>query len=241
MPRQNDNTELFRYLTDLSVYRIVSAGGDTTGSASLTVGMATCSIASTATFTTSDPVFINGSGGAELNEISGAVALAMPLRYKVAIAQNAGFTFKEAVRAQLGELDDAGPVFSGSQQLTAIFSAISRGAIQYIYQPGEAQIDFGLHGFNIQNLQTAFGITESETGAGTSADPYQGTLLGTQMGTQGFQCLRATGVRHDGKTVLLDCNNVKIIASGQINLSGKDKAPIPCSAKFTSCVVRIYT
>lgn len=240
MPRLNDGTELFRYLTDLSVYRITAGGGDQTLTTSAAVGATAVTVGATTSFANNDFVMLQGSGGTELNQVSGSVATAMPLKYKVAIAQNAGARLVEATGASLGHLEDAGPVMSASQQLTSIFSSISRGAIQYIYQPGEMSVDFGLLGFNILNLQTWLGITESETGAGTAADPYQGALVGSVFGTQTLQCLRFTGVRHDAKNVLIDCNDVKIVANGQINLSGKDKAPTPCSAKFTSCVVRIW-
>lgn len=241
MPRQLDGTELFRFLTDLSVYRIVAGGGDQTITPSLTVGMTTASVGATTSFTSGDPVAIVGSGGTELNQVSGTVAIAMPLQYKVAFAQNAGARLVELVRQQLGHLDPAGPIFTGSQQLTPIFSSISRGAIQYLYGPGEMGFDLGLQGFNGPNLHTIFGIPEAETGAGTPTDPYQAPVSGLAMGTQGLQCFRALGVRYDGKSVILDFNDAKIAAQGQVNLAGDKPTYLPCTMKFLNAVLRYYT
>lgn len=241
MPRLLDGTELYRYLTDISAYRIVGTNpGDTTLATSVTAGASTVSVGGTTSFTNGDPVFIIGSGGFELNEISGTVAAAMPMKYKVAIPQNAGGRFVEAVRTQLGHIDEDGPSVSATGSLTAIGSAIARGAIQFINQPGELGLDFGLLGWNNLNLQTWLGIPESESGAGTAADPWQIAALASAFATQGPQALRLTGVRHDAKNLLLDLLDVKIIPQGNVNLSGKARAALPCQVRYTGFISRIW-
>lgn len=241
MPRVLDGTELFRYLTDISAYRVVAtAPGDTTVAATATVGATTVSVAATTSFTTSDPVFIIGTGGFELNEISGAVAVAMPLKYKVAQAQPVGARFVEAVRVQLGHIDEDGPSLTASGSITAIGSAIARGAIQFVNAPGELGFDFGLLGWNNLNLQAWLGIPEAETGAGSAADPYQMVAKASLFATEGPQAIRLTGVRHDAKNVLVDLLDCKIIPQGNVNLSGKGRAALPCSMRYTSFISRVW-
>lgn len=241
MPRTLASDELFKYLTDLSVYRQVSGGGNTSLAAALTIGAAQASIAATTSFTTGDPIIINGTGGIELNAIAGTLAVNASLAQKAAFAQAVGATVVEAVRQQLGYLEEGGPIFSPSQQLTPIFSSISRGAIEYLYGPGEMEMQVGLLGFNGLNLHTILGITEAEAGTGaSSSDPYTAPVQGLQMGTQGIQCFRLTGIRFDGKTVQFDCNGAKAVASGQVNLNGKTPASMPMSLRFTSAVLRYW-
>lgn len=242
MPRTLDFNELFRKLDSLQVFRQVSGGGSTSLAAALASAASVVNVASMTSFASGDPVFIIGSGGTELNAITAVTPTsAVPLLYKANFAQASGASFVEAVATSLGHIQANGIVMNASQPMTPINSAFDALPLTYIYGYGELSATFGLLGFNGLNLQTALGIPESEQGAGTSGDPYQVGLSGATMGTQGIQCFRAMGSRHDGKTIMLDFNNAKIAMEGAVNLQRTAEAAIPCSIKFTTAVLRIYT
>lgn len=242
MPRTLDFNELFRKLDSLQVFRQVAAGGNTSLAAALASAASVANLASATSFTSGDAVFIIGSGGTELNAITAVTpASAVPLLYKANFAQASGASFVEAVATTLGHIEEGGIVMNASQPVTPINSAFDALPLTYIYGYGELGATFGLLGFNGLNLQTALGIPESEQGTGTSGDPYQVGVSGAVMGTQGIQCFRAMGTRHDGKTVMLDFNNAKISMEGAVNLNRSAAAVIPCSIKFSTAVLRIYT
>lgn len=243
MPRTNDFNELFRKLDSLKVFRLVtSSPGSTTLAASLASGATAANLTSTTNFTSGDPVFIIGDGGCELNGITATTpTTAVPLLYKANFAQSSGASFVEAVSTDLGHIEEGGLVLNASQPLSPINSAFQALPLTYIYGYGEFEATFGLLGFNGLNFQTALGIPESEQGTGTPSDPYQVGLSGAAMGTQTIQCFRATGTRHDGKTIIFDLNNAKISMNGAVNLNRTAPAVVPCSIKFTTAVLRIST
>lgn len=243
MARLNTGREIWKSLDTLTVFRQVSGGGSTTAAAAITAGATAANFASTTNFTASDPLFIIGASGAELNAIGAAVTptTAVPLLYPAAIANPSGSQLLEAVASVLGHVQQGGLSFNGTAPLVPIFSALQHTPIAYIRGYGELTASFALLGFNVENLHTVFGITESLGGAGTSADPYRGAILGAAMGTVGTQCFRATGTRMDGSTVLVDFNDAYIEPQGQITLSRGIETPIPCNLRFTSAVIRYYS
>lgn len=243
MSRQNDGPELFKRLDSLQVFRQVSGGGSTTLAAAATAQATTLNLTTNTGFTAADPVIVSGDGGVELNAISATTPItAVPLVYKLGRAQALGATVVEAVAASLAHITEDGIDFGGNQSLDPIYSALSSAAIAYLYGNTEYEGAFTLQGFNIQNFHTWMGITEAETGAGSSADPFQGVIHGALMATQGIQCLRATGVRHDGKNVIVDFNDAKIAPSGQTKLArSQGSGFLPCTFKCTSAIIRIWS
>lgn len=241
MPRLNNGNELFRKLDTLTVFR--QAGStQTTTSAAITASQATINIASGTGFTANDPVIILGDQGAELNAITAATPItAVPLLYPAIVPAAAGAQVYRAVATVLGEIEEAGIRLSGSAPLTPINSALKSVPVGYIYGQGELQAALGLLGFNALNLQTMFGITEGEIGSGSTAAPFAAAILGQNIGTQGIQCVRATGTRVDGATVILDFNNCKIEPQGEIPLQRTAAVPLPINLRFTSMVYRQIT
>lgn len=242
MPRLNSGQELFRKLDSLKVYRIqATTPGDTTLTSGVTAGATAVTIAATTNFATSDYAFILGSGGTELNRLSTALNTVQVLTRRVGIAQDAGARFVEAVETDLGHIDEAGVVVSPTQTLTPVNSALSALPVQYITGVGEIGVTFNLLGFNVLNLHTIMGITESELGAGTAGDPYQGFVIGEQMGTQGTQVFRATGTRYDGATVEVDFLDARIEVQGQISLVRNAPTVLPCAIKCTAMALRHWS
>jgi hypothetical protein len=243
MPRLLTGQEIWKSLSSLQVFRQVSGGGSTSAAAALTAGATVANFTATTSFTASDPLFIVGASGTELNAIGAAITptTAVPLLYPVAQANPSGSQLIEAVATDPGHLTQEGIQLSPSTPLNPVFSALGHLPIAYLRGYGELLATFMLTGFNILNLQTMLGMTEAEGGAGTSADPYRGAFSGGNVGTQGIQCLRATGVRQDGSTVLVDLNNAFIEPQGAIPLSRGVVAPIPMQVRFTTAIVRLYS
>lgn len=241
MPRQNDGAELFKALDSLQVFRQVSGGGSTTLAAAATGGASVINITANTNFTANDPVMIIGSGGTELNAITNTTpTTAVPLLYKLGSAQASGAQVIEAVGSSLAHISEDGIDWGGNMPINPVYSALSNAAINYYYGNVELEGALNLLGFNVANLHTWFGITEAETGTGTSADPYQGVVAGALMGTQGVQCLRATGRRFD-KNIIVDFQDAKIAPAGTAKMNRATPSGFPCTIKCTGYILRVWT
>jgi hypothetical protein len=243
MPRQNDGTELLKRIDTLQVFRQqLTNGGATTLAAPATAGATAINLTANTSFTANDPIFIVGANGFELNQITATTpTTAVPLLYKAAFAAPTGTPVLEAVATNLAHITEDGLSWSASAQLTDIFSALRAGAIARMFGQGTQEISFSLLGFNNLNFQTWLGIPEAEIGAGTVADPHQVSLGSAAMGLQGFQCIRVTGTRLDGKTMLIDFNDATIAPSGAVTLNRNAPASLPCTLRFSDAVARIWS
>lgn len=238
MPRLNNAQELFRRLDSLQVFR--QAGStQTTLAAAYTASQATLNLTSSTGFTANDAVIVAGSDGAELLAITAVTPTsAVPLLQPAVLANPSGSLVYRATGVSLGELEEGGIRLGGQAPLVPINSALKGAPIAYFYGYGDFSASFGLLGFNVLNLQTMFGITESEVGSGVSATPWAGAFKGSNIGTQGIQVVRATGVRQDGQTVVVDFCDAKIEPQGEIALVRNAATPLPCNLRFTTMVVR---
>jgi hypothetical protein len=238
MPRLNNAQELFRRLDSLQVFRQAGSTQTTLGAA-YTAGATALNVASMTGFTANDAVIVAGSDGAEVLAVTAVTPTsAVPLLQPAVLANPSGSLLYRATAVNLGELEESSIRMSGQAPLVPINSALKGFPIAYFYGYGDFSASFGLLGFNILNLQTIFGITESEIGTGASATPWAGALKGGNVGTQGIQCLRATGVRQDGSTVVVDFGDAKIEPQGEISLARNAATPLPCTLRCTTIVVR---
>ena len=239
MPRQNDGTELFRRLTALDLYRIqTTTPGDTITTAAVATSATTVSISATTNFTTSDNVFIIGDGGFELNQLTGALALAQTVKYRTAFAQSTGARFVEAQQVPLGKIDEDGFSFNPSRDVTEIFSAQDDAAIALVDGPLSLNGGCGLLGFNPENLQLMLGFAETIGGAGTAGDPFYGVIGAVGQSNLSLFAFRVSYIRHDGKTGHFDLLNCRIVTSGTLQMARAAKAPYPVGVKFTQMVNR---
>ena len=240
MPRLNNGLEVLKGISKVEMFSIVSTTpGDTVTTAVLAKLGASIGVLAITNFAAADPVFIIGDGGVELNAI-GTPNATMPLKYKAALPQSAGARLVEAVARNLGHVTGAGVQYSASLQLTPIDAATSVTPIAYQRGAGELSASLALRGLNNLNIQTAHGIDEGESGAGTEADPYQIVVGGVDLGTHGIQCMRVHGYRFDGKLVIWDYLNITIEVQAQINKGGSTPAEIPLKVKMDTMVQRIW-
>lgn len=242
MPRTNSGLELFRKLDTLQVFR--QAGStQTTAAAAVTQGATTVNFTATTGFTANDAIAIVGAGGAELNAIGAAITptTAVPILYPALVSNPSASIIYRMTPSSLAHISRRSVRISGNAPLTAIFSALAATPIGYINGYGELQASLELLGLNGLNLQTIFGITENEIGTGASTAPFGVAILGQNIGTQGVQCVRATGTRVDGATVQFDFNDCKIEPQGEISLSREEETVLPCLLRFTSMTYRQFT
>lgn len=241
MPRTNSGLELFRKLDTLQVFR--QAGStQTTAAAAITAAQTTVNFTATTGFTANDAIAIVGTNGAELNAISAVTpTTAVPLLYPALVANPSGSLIYRMTASNLAHITEEGIRLGGSAPLQAINSALAGAPIGYIYGYGELQASLALLGMNGLNLQTMFGITEAEIGSGSSAAPYGVAVLGANIGSQAIQCVRTTGTRVDGATLIIDFNDVKIEPQGDIQLARNAAASMPINMRFTSLCFRQYS
>lgn len=239
MPRSNNGSEIFKAITGLDKY-VPATGGDTTFTTAVVTGVTLATVAASTSLVSADPVILYGDGGMELNAITGTPATAMPLLYKTAFAQSVGGRMLEMSRVILGDIDPAGLQFTPSQQLQDVMSALSSVPIATIPGPVAMQATFSLLGWNNLNLQEWFGITETESGAGTTADPYYVAIGEGNIGNRTFSCYRMTGTLFDGRTVQIDFCDARVQVGGTAQFNRQNPATMPVTIKCNNVVQRIF-
>lgn len=240
MPRQNDATELIKKFTSIDLYRLATGTiGDTTTTGAVAKGAATIPVTAITNFTLADPAFLIGDGGFELITAIGTPATTMPItNQKIEFAQSTGARFVEAVKVPLGKVESGGFSFNLNRSLTPIESAQDDSPIAYEEGALELSGQVGLLGFNPENLQLVAGVAESITGAGTSADPYQGALGGPANTSLSLIAFRVSFLRYDGKTGHIDCLNARINASGGVTIGKGGSKAFQCGVTFTQAIMR---
>lgn len=242
MPRTNSGSELFQYLNKF--YKFVvqpTTPGDTTTSAAITAGGTSVNVAAITNFTAADYVMIDGDGGVEIQAIGTPATTPMPVTRPFLQAQASGARFVEAQRIDMGHIAEGGIQFSGSQTLTEIKAATSRTAIAFFGESTTLQITAPLLGYNNLNLQSVFGVTEAESGAGVIADPYSAVISGDTVGTQGLHCYRAEGVLYDGRIVQVDFTQATVEINANITIGAPNPDGMTLTAKVTAFHQRIWT
>jgi hypothetical protein len=194
MPRTLLGDEIIESLSNVAAYReVVGVHGDSLTTVASAVGSNTDTVAAGTNFGSNDPAYIAGDQGAELNEVSAIATNVITWKRKRLYADSIGAVVKEMLRIPLGHIGEDSAEISGAPTINAVPAATSKTPVAYLSVGGELTFRFSLLGFNIENLQTAFGAPESVQGAGTPADPYRGAIGRAQMGGQGLLCIKFTG------------------------------------------------
>lgn len=242
MPRTLDHQEIWRKLDSLTMYRINTSGGSSTVTTTVTAGLQTYTVGAVTNFASGDYVIFSGTEGVWLDSLSAVASPTVTTVWKAPIASTAtGASIYEATGTVIGHLQEEGITLSPSFSQTPIYSAIRDLPIAYLPGRGEISASAGLLGFNVLNWQLATGQTESEQGAGTAADPYQGYIGGNNFGSQTTQVARFAGTTFAGKTVVVDLNDARAEASGSVSFNRTQVAAIPVTFKFSGMTIRIYT
>ncbi len=241
MPRINSGLEVYKQLDSVTKYILqTTSPGDQTTTGATTVGGTTVLVGATTNFTTADMAFLTGSAGTELVTL-GTVATTMPIGQSL-LVHPIGSRLVEVQAIALGHIDDQGVDFGGSLTLNPINAATSRVPIAYFADPGEFNFSFNLLGENNLNMQAAFGVTEGETGAGTSGSPYgaaiTGAVVGNQSALMGFRFL---GQNNNSQTIQLDLMGCSIEVNVAAKMGGGTPIVWTLAGKYTTLLQRIWT
>lgn len=243
MPRQLDATALFRKLTAVELIRIATGTiGDTVTTAPV-VGdgsEATIAVSATTNFSANDQALIIGDGGIEAFKV-GTPAAAMPVTYKPKLAQSTGARFVEATKVSLGKIGESGFSFTPSKPLTPILSAVDDGPIAFLDGVLDLQFSVPLLEWSGLNFQLITGYADSETGAGSAADPYQAVIGAVNQTLQTSAILRASGIRRDGKFVQIDLLDAVVEPSGGIDHNRQSPAVLTLAGRATRFIIRQAT
>jgi len=242
MPRALTGSDLFQYLDRFEKIVVKSGGGDTTTAGAITAGENTVDITSATGFNDGDVCMIDGGGaGIEITQIDGSPATTNnPLDRPLLKSRLAGARFVEAEVINMGHIAEGGLQFGGSQTLTEIKAATSRTAIAFFGESTTLTLTAPLLEFNGLNLQSVFGATENETGAGTEADPYAVVIDEDTVGTQGIHCYRAWGTLYDGKIVQIDFTQATVEVNNNITIGAPNPDGMTLNAKVTAFFARVW-
>lgn len=242
MPRTNSIDEVFQYLT--TMYKFVEATGthgSTTTTEAITADMADTDIVSNSNIANGDFILISGSGGVEISAVGTTGATNLTWDRPLQIAQDSGALVVEATRIDVGHVGEEGVTFGGTQTITPINAATSRTPLGYIIQSAELTFSVPLLGTNNLNLQTVFGATEGEQGAGTPSDPYVVVVDGNTIGTQGLSGWRAVGSLYGGEIIEIDFLGVTVEINVSRNIGGTAVTGYTLNAKATGFMQRVWT
>lgn len=235
-------SSIIKSLTSMSLFKIQpTTPGDTTTTSALAREAATIPVAAITGFADTEPFFIVGSGGTELNAVSGTPAGTdiVPAR-PIALAQDSGARVVEAIEYPLGHVAEGSARLTGTSTTTPIPAATAQVPIGYLSSGGALGFALSLLSFDTRSLALAFGQDELETGAGTSSDPWTTVIGQLSVGTHSLACIRGRAVRKDGKTVEVDFLDCTVTVNADVNFSGKAVNAIAVAGSCTSHIVRIW-
>jgi hypothetical protein len=242
MPRLNSIDEVFQYLTKWEkIVEKTGTHGSTTTTEAITADMADTDVTANTNFVANDYVLISGSGGVEVSKIGTSAATNFIWDRPIQIAQDSGAAVVEASVIDLGHVAEDGITWGGTQTITPINAATSRTPLGYIIASAELTFSGTLLGTNNLNLQTSYGATEGEQGAGTAADPYVAVIDGNTIGTQALMALRLTGSLYGGESIEVDLLGVTVEINVSRNMGGTAVQGFTVNGKCTGFMQRIWT
>lgn len=237
MARLNHKGEYWSHLNTVSIIRDeTGAPGNTTVSIAAAAGAVTIDVVSAANFTDGDLIRIGTRDQLEINQIEGAPATLMPLRFPLIYAHAIGVAVVENVAVDLGHIGDDGVAITFSGDHNPISAATKRLVTAYLTGHAEIMAEFNLLGMAEENLAVALGMPESKVvGSGTTAAPTTIPITADDFNTENDLSWRFTGARKDGSVVLVDLMATEMDFSAvTFALQRGAPSPIPCRAKATS-------
>jgi len=237
MARLNHKGEYWSHLDSVELFRDQgTTPGDTTVGTAGVAGATTIEVASAANFTDGDVIRINVRDRLEINQIEGAPATTMPLRFPLMYNHAIGAQVIEQEAFDLGNILDAGARVTFSGDHNPVNAATKRLVTAYLTGHAEIMAEFELLGFALENLAVAVGMAESNVGgSGTSAAPTTLAITADDFNTENDLSWRFTGATKQGEVVLLDLMATEVdFSSVNFAMQRGTPAPIPVRAKATS-------
>lgn len=243
MPRLNSGNELLKYLTTVYKYTQKSGGASTTTAEAVTVDMADTDVSAITGISGGDFMFVDGSGGVELMEVTSASSgppANVVWKWPLQIAQNSGASVVEAQQVNINHIAEGGITIGGSQSSTPINAATSRVAIAEFGQSAEFTFSIPVLGWNNLNFLAAFGAPETEQGAGSSSDPYAAALTAANVGTETLTCFRCVGTLENGDTFVFDILDATVVVNVSATIGAANPEGFTIAGKCGGFASRIY-
>lgn len=139
-------SSIIKSLTSIDLYKIQpTSPGDTVTTGALARAATTIPVSSLTGFADTEPLFIVGDGGTELNAVSGTPAAGniVPAR-PIALAQSTGARVVEAIKYALGHIAEGTARFTGTSTTTPIPAATSSTPIGFLSVGGALGFAFSL-------------------------------------------------------------------------------------------------
>lgn len=239
MARLNHKGEYWSHLDQVQIIRDATGSpGNTTTNALASVGGVTIDVVSATNFTDGDLVRIGLRDLLEINQIEGAPATTMPLRFPLIYAHASGSVFVEQAGADVGHISDDGVSITFSGDHNVVNAATKRLATAYLTGHAEIQAEFAVLGFAEENLALAVGQSEADVGgSGTTAAPTTIAITADDFNEDNDLSWRFSGARKDGSTVLVDLMATEMDFSAvTFQLQRGSPSPFPMRARATSAV-----
>lgn len=184
---------------------------------------------------------VNGTGGPEIVEVSGAPAgNTVTLRQPVLRAQAIGATVKQARKIDLGYIESAGIQPGFNRQVTPVEAANAETALVFVEGPLQISLAFNMLTFNLPQILASQGLTQDESGAGTAADPYA-IIIGPESTKEAVLAFRGEALLHDGQVLELDFLDARMQSSGNLSIGRTNPTTIPFSLQCSAMLGRMWT
>lgn len=239
MTRLNHKGEYWSHLDSVELLRDqATTPGSTTVDTDAAVGDTSIGVASTTNFTDGDIIRIGERDRLEINQLEGAIADPLLLRFPLAYPHLAADAqpVVEQQAFDLGNILDAGARITFSGDHNPVNAATKRLVTAYLTGHAEIMAEFELLGFALENLAVSLGMAESFVlGSGTSAAPTTIAITADDFNTENDLSWRFTGATKQGEVVLLDLwATENDFSAVNFQMQRGTPAPVPVRAKATS-------
>lgn len=177
--RANDNTELFRRLTQVGIIRDATGTfGSSTLSGAEARGSAAVDVAAITNFSDTDLIRIGSGSALEENEVAGAPAGSTITLAAITDRDHmAGEAVVERNRVNIGHVEEGGITIAQSHETFEVRAATSQTPLIRRTTNVPQDITFPGLNFSVENLALACGLDEAAAqtavGSGTAVAPYR--------------------------------------------------------------------
>lgn len=241
MPRNGTINEVARFPTKVYGFTLnASTPVNTTLSGAEAVGQSVLSLTSATGAVDLLYYFLNGTGGIEVVQQTGApaandITITTPLLF----AQGSGAAVKEADRVDLGYIDVGGWNVGVAKSVTEVQAANSAVTLVYIDSPISITGAFNVLSFNIPNFLLGVGLVNNEAGDGAAYTTAYRAGIGPASESESLLAFRLEADMHDGYKAQVDLLGARMSSSGQITVNRQGAATIPYSISAPQAILRI--
>lgn len=245
MARLNRNGELWAKLTQAEFIRDKTG---TAGSTTLSAAAAAQAVALTATaitnFGVTDEVRVGNGEASEIVKLHASTApsgstITLDAATPLQLAHPNGDTVREVSAAVVGHIDAGSAQVSHDGQTEDVFSDMSQLYFGALTGHLGLMMEFGLLGFNAENLAAVLGMLESRVlGSATSGDPQTLTLLPGRFREEDSIAIRLTGALKNGDVVTVTAMGCELDLSAlSFVLARGRKVVLPVRARVTAGIL----